>query len=538
MKQTCQVPAFLSKLWTLAGDESTNDLIRWSHDGCSFLVLDELRFSKEVLPLYFKHSNMTSFIRQLNMYGFHKVARLDGLPTDGESHGVEFQHQYFQRSQAHLLPLIRRKVSLSRVTEDAGQMSQVRVEVSQVGRWCSSFQLSLVALCRDNERLWREMDALRQKYQHQHQIMKKIIHFIASTVQSNRLHGMKRKLSMIGSKGQASSPASKFKRSLSVHSTRSSSYLDSKDSVYSILSDIASLLQPASNLSGLSVSLEIPSALAEDLCVSPSMSLLSTDVSSGSTDILSHTRETPSVLTEIPSSSSSSPSIPSQSTEVLPMFSEVPFLAATVPSLSEDFPVPFSAVPCSGSSGFMTSLSAEVPSGVRNVLSLHSEEPCVFPEELNGSAGVTVLSGECSRMSCDVPPVLSVARSVPSLSPDIPSVFPGVPSGSTSVPSVDMSVPSLLVDIPSMFPGVPSGSTSVPSVDTSVPSLLVDIPQEIPSVFPAVPSEAAGLSSVEQALSLLMEPATQTHVENITERYGCVSVCMCVRLTSQGGTSV
>ena len=38
--------------------------------GKSFHVFDQGRFAKEILPLYFKHSNIASFIRQLNMCKF------------------------------------------------------------------------------------------------------------------------------------------------------------------------------------------------------------------------------------------------------------------------------------------------------------------------------------------------------------------------------------------------------------------------------------------------------------------------------------
>ena len=40
--------------------------VSWQ-SGNSFHVLDQGQFAKEVLPKYFKHSNMASFVRQLNM---------------------------------------------------------------------------------------------------------------------------------------------------------------------------------------------------------------------------------------------------------------------------------------------------------------------------------------------------------------------------------------------------------------------------------------------------------------------------------------
>ena len=72
-QMTSVAPLFLCKVWQLVNDETNDKLVSWSFSGNSFIIHDPAKFAKQVLPNYFKHQRVDSFIRQLNMYGFRKV---------------------------------------------------------------------------------------------------------------------------------------------------------------------------------------------------------------------------------------------------------------------------------------------------------------------------------------------------------------------------------------------------------------------------------------------------------------------------------
>ncbi|TQV94761.1 hypothetical protein V2A60_005779 [Cordyceps javanica] len=63
--------AFIHKLYNMLEDSQIQHLISWSATAESFVMSPTADFSK-VLSQYFKHTNISSFVRQLNMYGFHK----------------------------------------------------------------------------------------------------------------------------------------------------------------------------------------------------------------------------------------------------------------------------------------------------------------------------------------------------------------------------------------------------------------------------------------------------------------------------------
>jgi hypothetical protein len=59
--------SFLRSLYTLCCD-SDEDVVTWAKAGASFVIKDMPRFCADVLPAYFRHSNFSSFSRQLNFY--------------------------------------------------------------------------------------------------------------------------------------------------------------------------------------------------------------------------------------------------------------------------------------------------------------------------------------------------------------------------------------------------------------------------------------------------------------------------------------
>ena len=100
-KKKCDCPHFLLKLYEILENKDYKDIIHWSEDGKYFIVQNLHDFTEKILPKYYKHNNFSSFIRQLNMYDFHKK-------KSSQNEHI-FHHNNFIKDRKDLIKTIKRK---------------------------------------------------------------------------------------------------------------------------------------------------------------------------------------------------------------------------------------------------------------------------------------------------------------------------------------------------------------------------------------------------------------------------------------------
>lgn len=145
---TKEVNKFLTKSYHMISSSDPN-ILSWNGVGDSFTIEDIDAFQKHILPKYFSHSKYSSYVRQLNFYGFQKMSQDSDIRIvpkvivdDESSHASEsvnstsnqqnpsssssstpstprfpfnnsarFMHEYFRRGMPELLPKIQRSTA-------------------------------------------------------------------------------------------------------------------------------------------------------------------------------------------------------------------------------------------------------------------------------------------------------------------------------------------------------------------------------------------------------------------------------------------
>jgi heat shock transcription factor len=146
---------FLVKTYRLVDDPSTDHIVSWGDHKNTFVVWRPKEFSACVLPCYFNHTNFSSFVRQLNTYGFRKIVR-------GR---CEFANDLFRKGQTHLLSHIQRRKPSSTSTTQASQIEYEKSSSSLIPYSLSTVQDSDVpaaapSLSEENEILRRNNSLL------------------------------------------------------------------------------------------------------------------------------------------------------------------------------------------------------------------------------------------------------------------------------------------------------------------------------------------------------------------------------------------
>ncbi|RDB18526.1 Heat shock factor protein [Hypsizygus marmoreus] len=143
---------FVTKLYQMISDPKSAHYIAWTELGTSFVVSNVGEFSRSILGSHFKHNNFSSFVRQLNMYGFHKINRTPRAQrTSTDAQTWEFSHHKFLRGRPDLLDEIKRKAL------EPDPAVKHRVELP------GEVAAQLGAMREENRRVWDQLTLERNK---------------------------------------------------------------------------------------------------------------------------------------------------------------------------------------------------------------------------------------------------------------------------------------------------------------------------------------------------------------------------------------
>ena len=95
-----RVPNFPAKMMSILSRPELNDIVRWMDHGRSWKILKPREFEIRVIPTYFEHAKLSSFIRLANGWGFRRI-------TQGRDRN-SYYNEFFLRGLPHLCKRMKR----------------------------------------------------------------------------------------------------------------------------------------------------------------------------------------------------------------------------------------------------------------------------------------------------------------------------------------------------------------------------------------------------------------------------------------------
>lgn len=126
-------PIFLQKTYNMI-ESCPNEIACWSTSDRSFIIKDPRELAARILPRYFKHNNFSSFVRQLNFYGFRKRKKeeIEIVKTDEPKNWWQFYHEYFVRGRPEWLCRIKRKTYSESVAPEKHEVETLKNTVDRM----------------------------------------------------------------------------------------------------------------------------------------------------------------------------------------------------------------------------------------------------------------------------------------------------------------------------------------------------------------------------------------------------------------------